>query len=172
MTFRELVEKRRSIRVFGSRPVPEETLRRILECAILAPSAGNLQAYRIFVVRDGKRRQALAAAALGQEFVAQAPVVLVFCAEPMRSAIKYGDRGERLYSLQDATIAAAFASLAAADAGLGTVWVGAFREDAVRQVLGVGEDFVPVAILPLGEPAETPKNPGRLPWEEMVVEVS
>lgn len=171
MEFVELVSRRRSIRSFRKTAVPEETLRRIIECALAAPSAGNLQAYRIFVVKDPQRRRALAAAALHQDFIAQAPVVLVFCAEPMRSAIKYGNRGEHLYSLQDATIAATFAMLAATEAGLGSVWVGAFREDQVREVLGVTHDFIPVAILPLGEPNERPEPRERLPWERMVIEL-
>ncbi|GAB4235087.1 MAG: nitroreductase family protein [Acidobacteriota bacterium] len=171
MEFQELVRKRRSIRSFRKTAISEETLRRVIECALAAPSAGNLQAYRIFVVKDAERRRALAAAALHQDFIAQAPVVLVFCAEPMRSAVKYGDRGEHLYSLQDATIAATFAMLAATEAGLGTVWVGAFRDEQVRAVLGVTKDFVPVAILPLGEPNETPPPRERLPWERMVVEL-
>lgn len=114
-----------------------------------APSAGNLQAYQIYVVKDVQVRKNLAAAALGQTFIAGAPVVLVFMALPQTSAKRYGDRGVSLYAIQDATIACTYAILAAA-LGLSSTWVGAFRENEIQQVLGSGVDELPVALLPLG----------------------
>jgi nitroreductase len=127
--------------------VEAEKVAQVLAAANAAPSAGNLQGYEIFRVTHEKERAALAHAALDQFFVAQAPVVLVFCANQARSAAKYRERGARLYAIQDATIACAFAMLAATALGLGTVWVGAFDDAAVRRVLGC-HDLLPVAILP------------------------
>ncbi|MEN8173939.1 MAG: nitroreductase family protein, partial [Chloroflexota bacterium] len=99
-------------------------------------------------------RAELADAALGQEFVAQAPVVLVFCAHAERSSKKYGLRGTDLYCLQDATIACTFAMLAATALDLASVWVGAFRESTVRHIIRAPQQHQPVAILPIGYPAE------------------
>ncbi len=99
--------------------------------------------------------------------IAQAPASLVFCANPARSAAKYRNRGERLFALQDATIACAFAMLAATALGLGTVWVGAFDDGAVQRVLGVG-DLLPVAILPVGYPAEDPEPTPRRSLDDLV----
>ena len=73
-----------SVRAFKAEAVPEETLVRILETLNLAPSAGNLQSYEVYLVRDAERKAALVAAARGQEFLPQAPVVLVFCANAGR----------------------------------------------------------------------------------------
>ena len=121
-----MIKRRRSVRAFAPEAVEAEKVTQVLAAANVAPSAGNLQGYEIFRVTREKERAALARAALDQFFVAQAPMVLVFCANQVRSAAKYRERGARLYAIQDATIACAFAMLAATALGLGTVWVGAF----------------------------------------------
>jgi nitroreductase len=166
-----LIQERRSVRAFGPRSVPEELLGRILEAANAAPSAGNLQAYEIYVVRQPEHRKKLAEAALWQEFVATAPVVLVFCANPGRNESRYGERGRRLYAIQDATIACTFAMLAATALGLATVWVGAFRDDPVRLAIGAPAGLQPVAMLPVGYAAESPARTPRRPLKNVVHEV-
>jgi len=155
MEFAELIRARRSVRAFENRPVELEKLAAILEAANLAPSAGNLQAFEIYKVTAPKVRAALAHAA-DQPFVAQAGVVLVFFANPGRSARKYGARGRELYAPQDATIAVTYAQLAATDLGLATVWVGAFNDAAVTAAVGAPGDWAPMAILPIGYAAESP----------------
>jgi nitroreductase len=170
MDYFELIQARRSIRAYQPRPVEEDKLTRILEAARHAPSAGNLQAYMILVVRNPAIRAALAKAALGQDFLAHAPVVLAFFADQQRAATKYHKRGAELYALQDATIACAYAQLAAAQLGLGSVWVGAFDDDAVKRVLRTQADWRPVALLPMGYPAETPAPTSRRPLNELAKE--
>jgi nitroreductase len=167
----DVMDRRRSVRVFADQPVDDRLLRRILVAANAAPSAGNLQAYEIYVVREPRVRQRLATAALTQDFLASAPVVLVFCANPRRNQARYGQRGRDLYAVQDATIACAFAMLAAAAEGLATVWVGAFQEDDVRQVVGAPPHERPVALLPVGLAGETPERPPRRALDDLVHEV-
>ncbi len=169
--FRQIVERRRSVRRFSGAAVSEAALRQVLEAARLAPSAGNLQAWRVVVARDGGARKALARAALCQEFVAQAPVALVFIACSDTSGRKYGRRGRDLYAAQDATIAATFAMLAVEALGLGTVWVGAFDTEDVARVVGCGAGETPVAILPVGTPAEAPAAAERRSLEAVVREL-
>jgi nitroreductase len=166
MEFFEVLTRRRSIRSYSAKEVEEEKLRHIFEAANLAPSAGNLQAYQVFVFRSKDKREALSRAAHDQKFIIEAPVCLVFCADPERSASEYGDRGRELYSVQDATIAGSFAMLAAADLGLATVWVGDFDEKKVQGIVGVGS-VRPVVIFSLGYPAEEPKPPQRRAIEEI-----
>ncbi len=165
----EAIRERRSIRKFLPQEIGEGFLHQILEAVNRAPSAGNLQAYRIFVVKELKLRQILARATGGQECLTQAPVVLVFCAEPMRSAAKYGSRGEQLYCIQDATIACSYAQLAATALGLATVWIGAvFEPETIREALGLKEDLWPMVLLPIGHPAEAPKPTSRRKLSELV----
>jgi len=166
--FLELAKRRRSIRAFSKGHPEQEKIWKILEAANAAPSAGNLQAYEIYVVTGERERRALARAAHEQLFIASAPVVLVFCACPARSVERYGRMAVRLYALQDATIACTFAMLAAAAMRLASVWVGAFDDHEVRHILGAPRGIVPVAILPIGYPAEKPKPPGRRSLDDLV----
>jgi nitroreductase len=161
------VEARHSVRAFEPRAIEPTRLEQILMAANCAPSAGNLQAYQIVVVRALAHRRALAHAAHRQAFVADAPVVLVFCADPERSAERYGRRGAELFAVQDATIAAAYAQLAAAALGLASTWVGAFDEAAAADVVG---GLRPVCLLPLGYPAETPVPTPRRRLDDLVHE--
>ncbi|MEW5996818.1 MAG: nitroreductase family protein [Candidatus Micrarchaeota archaeon] len=157
MEYSGLIKNRRSVRAFRPEPLSKEQIKTIADSANLAPSAGNLQSYVFYVAVDKGVKEKVASAAMGQGFISEAPAVFVFFAKAQLSARKYGERG-KLYSLIDATIAAAYAQLAAENLGLGSVWVGAYDDDAVRDAFG--EDGQPVCILPVGHPAETPaKHP-------------
>jgi nitroreductase len=172
MDFFELIQVRHSIRNFMDKPIDSTSIERILQAANCAPSAGNLQAYEIFMIKDHAQRIALATAARGQDFVIQAPLALVFCANPARTEWRYHERGVQLYTIQDATIACTFAMLAATELGLGSVWVGAFDDQAVMHVLGDPAGLQPVAILPIGYPsADQPSTPRRS-LSEIVHELS
>jgi nitroreductase len=168
MDFFEAVAARRSIRAYEPREVEQEKLQKILECINASPSAGNLQGYQVLVVKDAKKRQALAKASLDQKQLVEAPVVLAFLQDPGRAARKYGQRGKSLYSLQDATIACAYAQLAATSLGLATCWIGAFEDDAVARVLGTKGGLLPVALLPVGYAAESPAPTSRRSLDDLV----
>jgi nitroreductase len=165
--FNEVIRNRHSIRTFTDQPVEAEKLQQILETANLAPSAGNLQAYEIYVVTDFKKRDGLSCAALAQEYIAVAPVALVFCTHPELTEGRYTERGTRLYTVQDATIACAFAMLAATNLRLGSVWVGTFDEKVVRLIIGAPDSQVPVVILSIGYPGEYPDQHPRRPLEQL-----
>lgn len=92
MEFFEAVKRRHSIRAFQPKEIEKEKVEKLLFAANSAPSAGDLQAYQIYQVKKNSQRAALAKAAYGQDFVARAPVDLVFCIDPLRSARKYGKR--------------------------------------------------------------------------------
>lgn len=155
LDFFEVIDRRFSVRSFQSTAVEDAPLQAILEAVASAPSAGNLQAFEVVVIRDPGRRRQLAKAALDQSFIAQAPLALVFLANPDRNRAKYGSHRAELWSVQDATIACTYAQLAATATGLGACWVGAFDEDKVREIIGTPSAWRPVAILPIGVPAET-----------------
>ncbi len=164
----EAIRGRRSVRRFKPDPVPDEDLEKILEAGIWAPSAGNLQPWEFIVVRDARTRDALCDAAYGQEWVREAPVVIVVCANTMRSAAYYGERGMTLYCIQDTAAAIQNMLLAAYALGYGTCWIGAFSEEEVRRILGIPEHIRPVALIPLGRPAEHPSPPPRRPLSSVV----
>jgi|Deesub1362A_J573_1020465.scaffolds.fasta_scaffold00091_54 nitroreductase len=157
-TVLENIKRRASIRRFRPDPVPTELLTQLIEAARWAPSAGNLQPWHFYVVTNARSRRCLAQAALNQDFVARAPVCIVVCAEPDRSAFRYRERGRKLYCLQDTAAATQNILLAATAAGLGSCWVGAFDEDRVAACLGIPRAQVPVAVIPLGYPEQEPEN--------------
>jgi len=168
MDFFNLIQSRHSIRAYKKDPIESEKLHKILEAINSAPSAGNLQAYEVYVVTNLIHKIALARAALEQEYIATAPLVLVVCQHAARSSQRYKERGEFLYSLQDATIACTFAMLAVTELSLGTVWVGAFNDQEVSQVLRLPDSLRPVAMLPIGYAAENPEATPRRPLSDLV----
>jgi nitroreductase len=170
MDFFKTVEDRHSMRKYAEQPVEEFKLQKILETANKAPSAGNLQGYEIYIVRKLELRQALVKAAWDQEFLAEAPVVLIFCANPGRSEVKYGERGGSLYSIQDTTIACTYAQLAAKAQGLDTVWVGAFDEKEVSALLQLSPGLRPVAMLPIGYAGKEPRPRPRRELRDLIHE--
>ncbi len=170
MEFFDVISARRSIRAYQTAAVERDKLERVLATANRAPSAGDLQAYEIVVVQQAAIRSSLAEAAHGQAFLAQAPVVLVFFADPPRSAARYATRGERLFCVQDATIAASHAQLAAAALGLGSCWVGAFDDRHVARILAAPAHLHPVCMLAIGYAAERPGHGSRRHLADLVHE--
>ncbi len=165
----EAIEKRRSVRSFDpNRDVPEEMVEEILRCGCQAPSAGNVQPWRFIVVRDEGLKQALAAAALGQDFVAQAPVVIVVCADLASHSLSYGQRGVELYSIQDTAAAIENMLLAATALELGACWVGAFREDEAARALHLVKDMRPLALIPVGYAAGETQTPRKMDCRRLV----
>lgn len=158
MKVTEAITERRSIRSFSNRPVEEEKLLRVLEAGRLAPSARNMQDWRFVVVKDASLRQRLAEAARNQEFVGQAPIVVAACG----TSNYVMTCGQHTYPI-DVAIAVDHMTLAAAEEGLGTCWIGAFYEDKVKEILGIPPTVRVVALLPLGYPAETSKTDKAMP---------
>lgn len=156
-TFFSLLKKRRSIRAFKTEKFDEQKINKILEACNMAPSSGGLQTFEIYQVKNKQARKDLVAAAHDQIFLSEAPALLVFCANPSRSIEKYGERSN-LFSIQDATIAAAYAQLAVQALGLAAVWIGAFDENKVSEILYLPKGQRPVAILPIGYANEKPKE--------------
>lgn len=169
MDFWRVIEERRSMRNFDAGcDVPPEMVQRILGAAIRAPSAGNCQPWHFVVIRSEQTKGLLAEAAYGQWFIADAPVVIVVCADPARSAWRYGSRGVQLYCLQDTAAATEHILLAATAVGLGACWVGAFDERAASRALGLPTSLRPVAIVPIGYPAAHPYRTSRRSLKEVV----
>lgn len=164
----EAIRERRSIRQFKKKPLAPLALDALIDGLRWAPSAGNLQSRVFYFVLNGGLKAALARAAFGQDFIAEAPVVVVACADH-RVARRYGERGVELYSLMDVATSVQNLLLVAHAQGFGSCWVGAFDEEAVRSLLNLPSYLRPVTIVPVGFPAEHPKPPIRVSREEAVI---
>jgi nitroreductase len=145
----DLVKSRRSIRSYKSTPVSDRDLKIVLEAARLAPSWGNRQCWQYIVVTDQSIKNKIAEAGK-QWWVNEAPVIIVACADPRAS----GRKPDMDYYMLDIGISFEHLILAAANLGLGTCWIGAFDEAAVKEALGVPGEIRVVAFTPLGYPNE------------------
>lgn len=150
MDLETVVETRRSVRAYAGRPVPDDVLGRVLELTHLAPSAMNHQPWKFIVVKDQARRTEIARLSHDQSFMAEAPVIVVFCGR--RYDNPHNWMGSNLF-LIDVAIAVDHFTLAARDAGLGTCWIGAFDHEPLRALLEVPADHDIVMLVPVGYPA-------------------
>ena len=164
----EAIKKRRSVRAYTSEEVSEKDVEKLIEAARLAPSAGNIQPWEFVIVTNAETKRRLSDAALHQTFIEEAPVVIIVCADVARSSWGYGSRGTNLYCLQDTAAATENMLLAAQALGLATCWVGAFHEDEVARVVNTPRNVRPVAIVPVGRPAEKPSARPKRSVREIV----
>lgn len=168
MDFWEVIKKRHCVRRFQDKAVEKEKIEKILYAATSAPSAGNVQDWRFIIVQSKSKRFELSEAALGQEQVVEAPVVIVICSNLDEIFGRYGERGAELYSIQNAAAATQNLLMAATDLGLGACWVGAFDEEKVKKILDLSGHYRPLAIIPLGYPAEEPETHPKKSLDEVV----
>lgn len=175
----ESIRTRRSIRRFADQEIGDQSLRTILEAVQQAPSWANMQCWRLIVVRDRSTRERISELSYVEAFlapkgfkanpakkgIAEAPAVIIFCADPERSGELWG----QTYYMTDIGIAYQNLALAANALGLGTVFAGIFDENAVRQLLGIPSHIRVVGIVPVGYPRDEKKEgPPRKSLEEFV----
>ncbi|MHB8278662.1 MAG: nitroreductase family protein [Candidatus Humimicrobiaceae bacterium] len=164
--FMEIIEKRKSIRSYKNISVEKEKLDYVIEAFRKAPSAKNLQPWKLVIVTDKDIIKNLVVACRNQTFIGEAPIVIVACAKEEEA---YGTMGGYLNSFPvDIGISFEHIMLAAAEQGLGTCWIGAFSEKAVKDIIGVPENVKVVALTPLGYPDEQGRVRNRKPVEEIV----
>lgn len=163
MELSEAIKGRKSVRSFTKSKLPKRVLDRLLKAAVLAPSAGNRQSWEFIVVTKQDLKKQLVKVAGDQQFIAEAPVVIVVCANEIRSSERYGSRGKTLYCLQDTAAAIQNILLTAFSIGLGTCWVGAFSEEEAKHALHIPLGVRPIAIIPVGYPAEKASARNRRP---------
>ena len=174
----EAIRTRRSVRKYLDKPVEEEKLAAVLEAIRLSPSWANMQCWRMVVVKDAKVKETLSDLSYVESFfapkgykanpskkaLAEAPAVIVLCAEPQQSGSLWGQS----YYLVDVGIAAENLMLAARAQGLGSVFVGVYDEVKVKGMLNIPATVRVVGLFPLGYPAgEIKEGPPRKPMEEI-----
>lgn len=165
MEFLELIQKRYSVRAYKPDPIEDDRLARVLEAARMAPSACNLQPFRVVVIETKGRKEELGRI-YKREWFTQAPLVLAVCALPKESWVRRYDGWNS--AEVDATIAMTHIVLAASNEGLGTCWIAAFDPQAAREVLALPPEVIPSAFTPLGYPADASPSKKRRPVADLV----
>ena len=165
MSFHELAARRISVRGYRPDPVPPDVLARILETARMAPSAANRQPWHIVVLRAEADRRAVHAA-YPRDWLLQAPVILAVCVDPAAAWVRSEDGWNAAEG--DGAILMTHLTLAAAEAGLGTCWIAAFSPTRLRAALRLPDGILPLAITPLGVPADPGRPKQRKPLQEIL----
>ena len=158
------IKQRSSVRSYKPDDVEEDKLKRVLEAARLSPSASNRQEWKFIVVKNKETKKKLAGAAFGQSFIGEAPVVIVACGTESKSVMGCGQPTHTV----DVSIACSFMILEAYELGLGTCWIGAFKEDETKRILNIPESVRVVAVTPLGYPDESPSKKSRKRLDQIV----
>jgi nitroreductase len=158
------ISQRCSVRAYKATDVEEDKLRKVLEAARHSPSASNRQDWKFIIVRNKETRKKLAKAAFGQSFIAEAPIVIVACGMEPRAMLACG---QPMHTV-DVSIACAYMILQAYELGLGTCWIGAFKEDEAKKILSIPEHVRVVAMTPLGYPNQAPSQKSRKNLNQIV----
>jgi len=174
----DAIRNRRSIRRYTDKPVENDKLAAVLEAVRQAPSWANMQCWRMVVVRDKTVKEKISDLSYVESYfapkgykanpskkaLAEAPVIIVLCAEPQQSGAIWGQN----YYLVDAGIASQNLMLAAYGQGLGTVFVGVYDEVKVKGILNIPQNVRVIGLFPLGYPATEQKDgPPRKPMQEI-----
>lgn len=179
-----LIYERRSVRAYREREISPEDKRTILEAALQAPSAGNMNLYTILDITDQALKERLAVTCDNQPFIAGAKLVLIFCADYRRwydlfrehmDEVRSPDMGDLQLAQADALIAAQNAAVAAESLGIGSCYIGDITEnfEIHRELLKLPRYVVPAAMLVFGYPTEQQMKrakPGRFRVEDVVYE--
>ncbi len=156
----EAIDKRFSCRSYIDKKINDNDLLKILNAAIKAPTAGNLQPWNFIIINNDNIKEELVKACLNQRWMLQAPLFIVICGDSTNPKKFYKKRGE-LYLVQDCAVAAENIMLAATSLSLKTCWVGAFDTDAVKRILRLPDNIEPFTIITLGYSKENIPNKKR-----------
>jgi nitroreductase len=166
MDFNALLDSRYSSREYTAKPVTDESIGKILLAIEAAPSAANLQSYFVVVIKDLEVKEQLTVASKNQRWMMKAPVFLCFFADITQYEKKFGDYMKDITPIQDATIAMAYAQLAANNLGLGACWVASHAREGIDSIFKLEGNMMLIGILTVGYPADSkPKRKRRKPEE-------
>ena len=164
MEFTELINNRYSVRKYLAKPIEQEKLDKVLEAARIAPTAKNLQQFKIFVIPTDKYKENLLKIYQREWFV-EAPLVLLICGASQGNWVR-GDG--KNYNDIDVTIAMDHLILEATNQGLGTCWIGAFDCETAKKELSLPIGFEPIIFTPLGYFEKEPKEKKRKSLEALI----
>lgn len=164
MNFLELAKKRYSVRSYSEQPVEKEKLDIILEAGRVAPTAVNYQPQRIIVVQDKDGLEKASKA--GRTY--NAPCILIVCNDTSTSWKRKYDSKD--FGDIDAAIVIDHMMLMATELGLGTLWIGWFKPQVIKEEFNLPEGLEPVSLLAIGYADCEPKSPDRHDTERKPIE--
>jgi len=169
MDVEEAINRRRSIRKWQDKEIPDEIINQLLDAARRAPSAHNVQSHRYFVAKTKDISKLVENGAFKRSFVGEAPLIIVCCADPSKypESTEVDETPEH-YAYIDLSIAASFLVLQATELGLGSVFIAWIYRDKIREVLNIPEGYIIPFVIPIGYPDENPPERPRKSLDEIV----
>jgi nitroreductase len=169
MNVKDAIEKRKSIRKFKEKEVPDEVIKEVIDAARRAPSGHNLQSWHFIIVKTKETKlEFKKQGVFNQEEMYKAPVIIVCCAEKesySTDSIKKYEEGMPLINL---SLASAFLVLRATELGLGTCFVAWSDKEKIKEILGIPKGIIIPYVIVMGYPDEEPKPRGRKGLNEVM----
>jgi nitroreductase len=169
MDFEDVVRRRKMVRTYKqNKSISDNIITKLIRNAHRAPSAGHTQVQEFIIVKDPLIKKKLRIAAVDQEYVEDAPVLIIVCSNTSRSVGRYGIRGRDFYSIIDGAFASMLILLTAVNEGIGACFVGAFEDAKVSKILEIPKQVRPIGIICLGYPDEEPERTERISLSKLV----
>jgi nitroreductase len=169
MDFEDVVRRRKMVRTYKqNKSIFDNIITKLIRNAHRAPSAGHTQVQEFIIVKDPLIKKKLRIAAVDQEYVEDAPVLIIVCSNTSRSVGRYGIRGRDFYSIIDGAFASMLILLTAVNEGIGACFVGAFEDAKVSKILEIPKQVRPIGIICLGYPDEEPERTERISLSKLV----
>jgi nitroreductase len=167
MELSKAMRERRSVRTFKLKQIDLKDIYEALDDARFAPSSGNIQNWRVMIIKEEEKIKEVAVACVRQKWITEAPVVLVVCNEPDDVIRVYGDKGE-IYALENVCFFTQNLILALHARGLGSCIVGSFDKVAIKRIIKCPETMQPLFVIPVGVSNEIKKVPKRDEVEDFI----
>ncbi len=167
MNIDEMMHSRHSIREYQKKEVDNAIIGQILESVKHAPSSGNIQNWRIGIIKDKEKKEKIAKSCLDQLWMSQAPVFLVICYDERNIKVLYPKNHEE-FSIQNTAIMSSYIMLKATSLNLGACWIGIPKKEEIRSILKLPDYIIPSVILTLGYPTGEYKKTTRNKVREMI----
>lgn len=161
-----LIKTRRAIRDFNDLPISDSDIRDIVEAAIWAPSASNMNARYFVVVRDKNRIRKIKAFSPGM--FSDPKCMIVLCTDKEKAFNVGGELGRDRASLMDISVSTQNILLSAWAKGIGTCPLASFNPAAISKILNLPEHVYPDLIITMGYPTSMPEVPERPRVEEVM----
>jgi len=163
----DTIKQRRSVRFYTDEAIDEDKLKKLVESAIWAPSAGNIQAWNVVIVQRKEDIELVKAISPGM--LGNPTALMILCADRRKAYDKGGEVGRDVLSLMDIAIATQNICLEATELGIGSCIIRSFNQDAVRALLDLPENIAPELVVSLGYPRKIPNPPPRRKVEDAVI---
>jgi nitroreductase len=168
MDFDECLKTRRSVKTFTDKKIKDKDINEVLDSIRYAPNSGNLQNWRLILVKDQKKKEQLKKTAFNQEWIDQAPISIVVCSDDKDVEKFYGKKSSKKFCIQNCAAGIQNMLLKAHSLGISSIWNAVSDEEKIKHLLKIPEDINIHAIISFGYSIEDPDMPKRFELQNIL----